>query len=425
MLEKAPEPAKKPDLAQILGATGAARKRSRRGLWLGAILLLATAGGGYYYFMHDTEIRYNYTTEPVKTGDLAVIVTATGSVQPTDQVEVSSELSGTIRKVNVNYNSTVKAGDVLAELDTNKLEADVQSGRARVASAKANVLKSEAELNSSRTSYERLQGLVQNRISSQQDLDAARFSFEAATAAKEINEASVLSAEADLRLAQVNLAKAKIVSPIDGVVLTRAVDPGATVASSFSAPTLFTIAGDLKKMELQVSVDEADVGQVTNGQSAVFRVDAYPDRTFPSTIEQVRYASETVANVVTYKAVLTVDNAELLLRPGMTATADITVESVRDALLIPNAALRYTPPSPSASGRGGLMSLFRPPRMGGPRRDAGAGNETGRSVYVLRNNVPVRARIETGPTDGRFTVVRSGDLKDGDTVITDATARQN
>lgn len=214
---------------------------------------------------------------------------------------------------------------------------------------------------------ERLRSLVQSRVSSQQDLDAAQFNHDAAGATLQVNEATVLSAEADLRLAEVNLGKAKIVSPIDGVILTRSVDPGATVASSLNAPVLFTIAGDLRHMELQVSVDEADVGKVETGQKATFNVDAYPDRSFPAEIETVRFASETVSNVVTYKGILTVDNEELLLRPGMTATANIVVEEIKDTLLVPNSALRYTPPRESASRGGGLMSLFRPPAWAGRR----------------------------------------------------------
>jgi len=347
-------------------------------------------------------------------------------VQPTDQVDISSELSGTIRKVNVTFNSPVKAGDILAELDTNKLEADVQSARAKLASARANVAKAKADLGSANTSLERLRSLVQNRVSSQQDLDAAQFNRDAAAATLEVNEATVLSSEADLRLAEVNLSKAKIVSPIDGVILTRDVDPGATVASSLNAPVLFTIAGDLRRMELQVSIDEADVGKVEAGQEATFNVDAYPERRFPAKIETVRFASETVSNVVTYKGILTVDNAELLLRPGMTATANIVVEHVKDALLVPNAALRYTPPRENASRGGGLMGLFRPPRM---NRSRGSGAEQAaagkRQVWVLRNGTPVSVSVQTGSTDGQFTAVTSNELKPGDQVITDATQRSS
>jgi HlyD family secretion protein len=415
-----------PDLAAILSASGKTRRRGGRMIWPIVMVLLLVVAVAAYFYMAGNGPRYDYTTLPAKRGDLSVIVTATGSVQPTDQVDISSELSGTVRQVNVSYNSAVKAGDILAELDTNKQEADVQSARADLASAKANVLKAEAEAQSAKTSLDRLTGLVSNRISSQQELDAARFTYESALATKEINAAAVLSAEASLRLSEVNLAKLKILSPIDGIVLTRDVDPGATVASSLNAPVLFTIAGDLKRMELQVAVDEADVGQVREGQPARFSVDAYPDRNFPATIQTVRFASETVSNVVTYKAILTVDNADLLLRPGMTATADITVQSVSDALLLPNAALRYSPAAASGPRGSFLARIFAPPRPRGNRGAAGEQSSSqGRAVWVLRDGAPQRVRVETGPTDGQFTVLKSGEVKDGDQLITDAVARSN
>lgn len=412
-----------PDIAAILATSGQNRKRGR-GKWLIPLCLLLIAGGlGIYFYGSGDGQQFDYTTQAAKTGDLQVIVTATGSIQPTDQVDISSELSGTVRKVNVTYNSPVKAGEILLELDTNKQEADVQSARAQLASAKANVLKAQAEAASAKISFDRLTSLVSNRISSQQDLDAAKYAYDSAVATTEINEAAVLSAEASLRLAEVNLSKLKIVSPIDGVVLTRDVDPGATVASSLNAPVLFTIAGDLRHMELQVAVDEADVGKVTEGQEAKFSVDAYPDRHFPARIEAVRFASETVNNVVTYKAILTVDNEDLLLRPGMTATSDITVQSVTAALLVPNAALRYSPPS-NMQPRGSFLSrLFSPPRPRGNRGRRNDAAAASRSVWALRNGAPQRVPVEMGPTDGQFTVVKSEDLKDGDQLITEATAR--
>lgn len=417
--------APQPNLRDILSTSRTGKKKSRRALYITVALLVLAGAGGYYYVAGGASVAYTYTTLDAKKGDLAVIVTSTGSVQPTDQVDISSELSGTIRKVNVTYNSEVKSGAILAELDTNKLEADVQSARAKLSSAKASVLKAQADLGSAKSSMDRLRSLVQSRVSSQQDLEVAQFTYDAAAATLEVNSASVLSAEADLRLAELNLGKAKIVSPINGVVLTRDVDPGATVASSLNAPVLFTIAGDLRQMELQVAIDEADVGKVQTGQTATFNVDAYPERSFPAKIQTVRFASETVSNVVTYKGILTVDNAELLLRPGMTATANIVVEQVKDAILIPNAALRYTPPRESASRGGGMMGLFRPPRMGRQRGGSGAEETTKRSVWVLRNNAPVSVPVETGATDGQFTAIKSGDIKPDDQVITDATQRSS
>lgn len=426
--EKTKSTSAQPSLQEILASTGSKRRKSRKYTYLFGAAIIIAAAGGYYYFTASSGSTYTYTTTAAKKDDLSVIVTSTGSVQPTDQVDISSELSGTVRKVNVTYNSEVKAGDVLLELDTNKLEADVQSARAKLASAKASVVKARAELGSAETSLNRLKSLVQNRVSTQQDLDAAQYNYNSAAATLEVNEASVLSSEADLRLAELNLGKGKIVAPINGVILTRDVDPGATVASSLNAPVLFTMAGDLREMELQVAVDEADVGKVQNGQQATFSVDAYPEESFPAEIQTVRYASETVANVVTYKAILTVDNSNLKLRPGMTATANIVVESIKDALLIPNAALRYSPPQQHASSGGGLMGLFRPPRMGrgGNRGGDSAGRAAGqRTVWILKNGTPVSERVETGSTDGQFTVVKSGNIQPDDALITDAIARRN
>jgi HlyD family secretion protein len=414
------------DLAAVLVAGRQNKGRRWRGRLIVLVLvILATAAAAYFYAGRG-RAEIAYTTQPVKHGDLTVLVTATGSVQPTQQVDISSELSGTMRDVNVDYNSTVEAGDVLAVLDTNKLEADVKSSRAKLNSAKANVVKANADLESAATSLDRLKSLVKSNVSTQQSLDDATYKYDSAVAAKDINEAEVLASEADLQLAEVNLGKAKIVSPIDGVILTRSVDPGATVAASLSAPVLFTIAGDLKKMELQVDVDEADVGQIAVGQKATFTVDAYPGRTFPAVIEQIRFASEVVNNVVTYKAVLSVDNADLLLRPGMTATSDITVEAVKDTLMVPNAALRYAPPQVEGRGGRGIFSLFRPPRL--PRSGGGGDSKltgTQRRVWVLRDGHPAPVVIQVGSSDGQFTQVTSGELTEKDAIITDAAARTN
>ncbi|AJD41198.1 RND family efflux transporter protein [Rhizobium gallicum bv. gallicum R602sp] len=414
------------DLAAVLAASAKRGKGRRwRGRLIAAAALIAVAGTGAYFYNGRGGNGYSYVTQPAKRGDLTVLVTATGSVQPTEQVDISSELSGTVRDVNVDYNSEVKSGEVLAVLDTNKLEADVKSSRAKLDSAKANVLKANADLLSAQVSLERLRSLVKGSVSTQQSLDDATYKYESAAATKQINEAEVLSAEADLRLAEVNLAKARIVSPVDGVILTRSVDPGATVAASLSAPVLFTIAGDLRKMELQVDVDEADVGQIGVGQKATFTVDAYPNKSFPAEIEQIRFASETTNNVVTYKAVLSVDNADLLLRPGMTATADITVEAVKDTLMVPNAALRYAPPEAESRGSRGIFGLFRPPRMGprsgGNRSEALTGAK--RRVWVLREGRQVPLVIQVGSSDGQLTQVTAGELKEGDALVTDATTR--
>ncbi len=405
-------------IEEIIGPAGKASPWRRRLGWGLAIIVLLVVVLFGWSLVGGSGGGLTYTTVPATHGDLTVTVTATGSVQPTEQVDVSSELSGRIAKVDVDYNSPVKAGDILAELATDNLDAALASARAKLAAAKANVAKAHAAIASAESTLESKKVLVGRNVSSSQELIEAQATYDAAVAAEQAANADVDVAAADLSLAETNLTKAVIRSPIDGIVLTRSVDPGATVAASLSAPTLFVIAGDLRKMELQVDVDEADVGTTAVGQAATFSVDAYPDQTFPAAIKDIRFVSETTNNVVTYKALLTVDNEKLLLRPGMTATADIVVEQVKDAVLIPNAALRYSPP---ATETGGLaFGLFRAPRMGALT----SAEPTGRSrrVYVLRNGVATPLTIEIGATDGVRTVVKSGDIKAGDSVITDATA---
>jgi HlyD family secretion protein len=401
----------------------AARPKRRWGLRL--LLLVALAGlayGAYLWSAGGTTV--SYSTSELKPGDLTVIVTATGSVEPTVQVDVSSEQSGTVREVLVDYNSEVKKGDVLARLDTDKLSADLKAKEAALASSRAAVSKARADEQSAKSRLDRLTALVSSRVSTQQDLDTAEFTYQAASAARESAEADVIAAEAALEQAKLSLSKATIASPIDGIVLSRNVDPGATVAASLEAPTLFTIAGDLREMELQVSIDEADVGQVAVGQTATFTVDAFPEQRFPAEITSIRYAAETVNDVVTYKGILSVANDDLLLRQGMTATADIVVRSVEDGLLIPNAALRYSPPATqteTSEGGSGVFSLFRPPRQAPASAPEPTGSE--RTIWLLRDGQPVAVNIEIGSSDGQNTVIVKGDVKEGDRVITDQTVR--
>lgn len=391
------------------------------------------AGGGavlalivLLWSLSGTRSNVRYVSEPATRGALTVVVTATGSVQPTKKVDVSSELSGTVRSVLVDYNSLVKAGQSLAELDTDKLKATVASSRARLAAAKAKVADAEATVIEKQRDLARKRLLADKKVASTQDLDLAQASHDRAVAAKASAEADVGVAEADLRLNETNLTKASIVSPIDGVVLKRNVDPGQTVASSLQAPVLFSIAEDLSQMELQVDVDEADVGKVRPGQKASFSVDAFPDRRFPASIRDVRYASETIQGVVTYKAVLTIDNAELLLRPGMTATAEIRVTEIADALLVPNAALRYSPPSTTtAAQQRSFLQRFLP----GPPAFRGASKRedtaTNRTVWILRNGTPEAVQITIGPSDGRRTQVIGGKLEPNQQLIVDQTTTKS
>ncbi|MCJ8239099.1 efflux RND transporter periplasmic adaptor subunit [Rhizobium sp. SSM4.3] len=402
----------------------AARPKARWGLRMLGLLVLAGLGyGAYLWSAGGTTV--SYTTAELKPGDLTVLVTATGSVEPTVQVDVSSEQSGTVRDVLVDFNSEVKKGDVLARLDTDKLSADLKAKEAALASARASVSKALADEQSAKAKLDRQTTLVSSRVSTQQDLDTAEYTFQAASAARQSAEADVISAEAALEQAKLSVSKATIVSPIDGIVLSRDVDTGATVAASLEAPTLFTLAGDLRQMELQVSIDEADVGQVAVGQTATFTVDAFPEQRFPAEITSIRYAAETVSDVVTYKGILSVANDDLLLRQGMTATADIVVQSVENGLLIPNAALRYSPPATATAettgGGSGVFSLFRPPREAARSAPEPEGSE--RTIWLLRDGEPVAVNIEIGASDGQNTVIVKGDVKQGDRVITDQTVR--
>ena len=419
-MNKPIDPKERVDIQHILETAsssvttlGASFKRPLIGIAMAGILLIA----GVWIFKGAAS-TVNYVTQPVTRGDLVVIVTATGSVQPTNKVDVSSELSGTVRKVFVDYNSEVKAGDVLAELDTDKLTATLNSSRAKLAVAEAKVVEIQATVRQTERDLGRHKSLLDTHAVSAREHDTALAAYERAIATLRSANADVDVAKADLELNDTNLSKASIRSPIKGVVLTRSVDPGQTVASTLQAPVLFSIAEDLKQMELQVDVDEADVGKVHVGQSATFGVDAFPDRKFPATIRDLRYASETIQGVVTYKAILNIDNSELLLRPGMTATAEIRVTEVKDALLVPNTALRYAPESTTTDQRSLLERILpgRPNfRAASRREDTGAD----RTVWLLRERTPTPVAIAVGASDGRRTEVKSGDLAAGQAVIVD------
>jgi HlyD family secretion protein len=374
-----------------------------------------------WFMLSGPDSDQGFVVEPAVRSDLIVVTTATGSVQPTNQVDVSSELSGTVRSVAVDFNSLVKIGQVLAELDTEKLKATMNSSRAKLVAARAKVIDAEATLIEKKLVFDRKQALAKSRISSQQDVDTARAAYARAAAAIESAKAEVGVGEADVELNATNLAKSRIVSPINGVVLKRNVDPGQTVASSFQAPILFTIAEDLTQMEVQVDVDEADVGKVAQGQQATFSVDAHPDRKFEARIRELRYGSEVVQGVVTYKAILTTNNSDLLLRPGMTATAEIVVQQVSRALTVPNAALRYAGPlKQRPEGTSFLRMLLPGPP---PFRAASQRDESGptRRVWIVRNGSPVAIPVLVGVSDGQRTEILKGALVEGQGVVVDNT----
>lgn len=393
-----------------------------------AVLALIVIAVAYFIFGRGDSQATKYITQEVTRGDLVVTVTATGNLEPRNQVDIGSELSGTMRAVNVDVNDVVKAGQLLAALDTTRLRAQVLQARSSLASAEARVLQSVASEKEAQANYQRLlkvRELSGNKIPSQQDMDVAEAAVARAQGETAAAKASVAQARASLETVQTDLSKTQIRSPINGVVLVRSVELGQTVAASLQAPVLFTLAEDLKKMELHVSVDEADVGTVEVGQNATFTVDAFPNRRFSAKITQVHFASNntqsstsassaasaTSTGVVTYETVLEVDNSELLLRPGMTATAEIVTTSIPNAVLVPNAALRFTPEgegAPAATQQRSALSAImpqmrRPGGFGGQQQGNGA-RRMGRA-WILEDGKPALVVFRPGATDGRMTQV--------------------
>jgi HlyD family secretion protein len=365
-----------------------------------------------------------FKTEQVKRDDITVIVTATGTLEPTNEVEVGSEVSGTIKSIEVDYNSKVKVDQVLARLDTLKLEAQVTQARATLESAKADVLQAQATLKETQSKleqYQKARGLSNNKVPSQTEFNAAEAAFERAKANCASTNAAVSKAQAALDAGQTDLSKAVIRSPINGIVLTRKVEIGQTVAASLETPVLFTLAEDLTKMELHVNVDEADIGRVKEGQNATFTVDAYPNRTFNAQITQTRYGAETTSGVVTYETVLKVDNNDLSLRPGMTATANIVVTEVKNAVVVPNSALRFkmTQEDTAQSSNNSIVNslLPHPPREQSKQKEITITSGSQQAVYVLKGGRPVAVSIITGVTDGVTTEVLSGGIEPGMSLI--------
>jgi HlyD family secretion protein len=408
-----------PVTAETIMKTLGKRKKPYRG-WLWFALIAAAGAGVFYYYTlranQAAEAAPKYETAAISRGNLSVTVTATGTIQPTTQVDLSSELSGTIATVDVNFNSIVKAGSVLAQLDDTKLKAQLTNSEASLAAAEARVEQAKAGLDQAGQLYESAKSLRKSGVSTSNALLTAQVALRQAKSAETIAEADAKLAAANLGIQQADFAKAIIRSPINGVVLKRAVEPGQIVAASLSAPVLFTIAEDLAQMELLVDVDEADIGRVAEGNTAAFTVDAFAGRTFPAVIKSVRFAPEITDGVVTYKAVLAVENKDLSLRPGMTATATINVLNVENALLMPNSALRYSPrAAPEAGTRGsGLLGMIMPPRQ----RSEPAKASDGKSLWVLRNNTAERVEIVAGESDGTNTAITSDTLKEGDLAVT-------
>lgn len=395
--------------AEVNRVIRSARKRGRVGrlVWLlvlAALLVIAA----WWLWPDGEEVRWQ--THVLDRGDMVLTATATGSLEPKSEVSVGAEISGLITRVLVDENDLVEEAQVLALFDTDQLEVALEQAQAQLALSRASVAEAEATLQEAQVDERRISALRERGTVSQAELDGATAARKRAAAQLAYAHASVRQAEASVLQARTLLEKAVITSPINGVVLQRSIEPGNTVAASFQTPVLFLLAEDLKAMELHVSMDEADVGLLEIGQTAMFAVDAWPGREFPAEVLKIHLYPTVENNVVTYTTVLSVDNSEDLLKPGMTATATIETGRREGVLRVPNMAFRFTPPATDSHGGG----LFSHPAA----RAGGKGVGPSNTLWVLRDGEPTRLVVQTGASDGRYTELPGAGLVEGDEVIT-------
>lgn len=419
-----------PPINQLLGV-GVANPWYRRTLLWVLLAAALLAGGAWWWWRARDQANAapKYVTAVAARGDLTLTVSANGTIQPTRAINIGSELSGTVLEVRVDVNDRVKKGQVMVVLDTAKLRDQILRSTATLAAATAQVALTQATTREAQATLARLQEVARisnGRVPARSELDSGQASLDRAVAAVASARAGVSDATAALALDQINLSKASISAPADGMVLTRTVDPGNAVAASLQAVTLFTLAEDLAKLRLWVYVDEADVGAVQAGQDATFTVSAYPTRKFPAKITRVGFGSTITDNVVTYLTYMDVANTDMSLRPGMTASANIIATQRKDVLLVPNTALRFSPTSSAAAAaaaaaKGGAFANMGPRLPGAGRRTAaqGASTASAKEVWVLRNGVAVAVSVVPGISDGHRTEITSGELQAGMLVITD------
>ena len=368
-----------------------------------AIIALVIIAAGLFFYLRGNGNNAAYKTEKISRGEIKSIVTATGTVNAVTTVSVGTQVSGTIKRLLVDYNSTVKKGQLLAQIDPSTVQAQVDQARANLLSAKANREKAAVATLDARRTFQRNKDLFAQNFIAKSDLDTAETNAQSAEAEQKVTQAQVQQAQAALKIAETNLQYTNILSPVNGTVISRSVDIGQTVAASFQTPTLFSIAQDLTKMQIDTSVDEADIGKVKTGQDVSFTVDAYPDTIFTGKVAVVRNAPTTVSNVVTYDVVVNVDNPQLKLKPGMTANVSITIETRPDVLRIPNAALRFKPAdvkviSEQATDKPGMK---------------------GTKIWIMENGKLRPVKVTTGLSDGSYAEISAGELKAGQEVVTD------
>ncbi len=399
----------------------------RRWYLLAAVLAVVAAGLGLWRWRAGArKPGPQIDTARVDRGRIVAKVTATGTLSAIVTVQVGSQVSGRIQALYADFNSAVKKGQLIAKIDPQLFQAAVEQSRANFVAAQANLAKSKAQALDARRQYARNKALAEQKLIAQADLDTAEANADVADAQVKASEGAVEQARAALHSAEVNLAYTDILSPTNGVVISRSVDVGQTVAASLQAPTLFVIAEDLAKMQVDTSVAESDVGRLQSAMSVTFTVDAYPSEIFRGQVRQIRNAPQTVQNVVTYDAVIDVANPEFKLRPGMTANVTFVYAEKDDVLRVPNAGLRFRPtPDMLASSSARPGAAARPGAPAAGRREgaaARAGTPDRRTVWVVRENGPVAVHVRTGISDGTLTEIVEGDLQPGDQVVTDASS---
>ena len=380
-----------------------------------AIILVLLIGAGGAYLFKNKENGVKFRTEKVVRGDIRASVTATGTMSAVVTVLVGTQVSGTIKQLFVDFNSIVKKGQLLALIDPALQQARVEQARASLQSAGANVEKSEAALLDAKRTLERNRTLFAKNYIARSDMDTAETNHQSALAQMNVTRAQVGQARAALQVEETSLRYTRILSPVDGIVISRNVDIGQTVAASFQTPTLFNIAQDLTRMQIDATVDEADIGKILVGQPVQFSVDAYPDIPFDGQVSEIRNAPTTVQNVVTYAVIIKVENPEHKLKPGMTANVSIVTDTRTGVLKIPNAALRFRWTAEKAGGRAKTGESAK-----NPEATANSDARRMQGIWILDRDKPRRVQVTAGISDGNFTEIRSGDLKEGDAVIIEA-----